>query len=122
MNLNAELLEKAKLAKNPRELMLIAEENSIALTEEEADTYFAHLNPKSGELGDDELSDVSGGCGTTYYNEDGYPIITAFNTCEYWRSEETYEYIPDGGYCKDCWMSYYDGLFLICRSTKRRNN
>ena len=36
------------------------------VTAEEAKNYFAQLNPKAGELADDELDNVSGGrkCGT----------------------------------------------------------
>ena len=56
-----ELIEKAKEAKNPDELMSLAKENGIELTEEAASTYFNQLNPKMGELADDELDNVAGG-------------------------------------------------------------
>ncbi len=37
------------------------------MNEEEAKTYFAQLNPKSGELDDDDLDNVAGGgCGDKY--------------------------------------------------------
>ncbi len=36
MNLNKEILDKAKLAKNPEELLAFAKENSIDLTGDEA--------------------------------------------------------------------------------------
>ena len=39
---------------------MLAKENGIELTEEEAQAYFAQLN-KSGELSDDELDAVAGG-------------------------------------------------------------
>lgn len=41
MELNKELLEKAKDAKNAEELVAIAKENGIELTADEAKTYFA---------------------------------------------------------------------------------
>ena len=56
-----ELIEKAKEAKNPDELMSLAKENGIELTEESAAAYFDRLNPKAGELSDSELDNVSGG-------------------------------------------------------------
>ena len=56
-----ELIEKAKEAKTPDELMSLAKENGIELTEESAAAYFDRLNPKTGELSDSELDNVSGG-------------------------------------------------------------
>ena len=56
-----ELIEKAKEAKTPDELMSLAKENGVELTEESAASYFDRLNPKAGELSDSELDNVSGG-------------------------------------------------------------
>ena len=68
MELNKELLAKAKEAKTPEELLTLAKENGMELTEAEAKTYFDLLHPQTGELSDDELDNVSGGgCGPTYY-------------------------------------------------------
>ena len=61
MEMNKELLAKAKEAKNPEELMSLAKENGVELTEECAKAYFEQLNPKTGELSDDELDNVAGG-------------------------------------------------------------
>ncbi len=67
MKIRAELIEKAKLAKNPEELLLMASENEFEMTEEEAVEYFQKLNPKTGVLSDGELDNVAGGgCGLTY--------------------------------------------------------
>ena len=61
-----ELIEKAKTARSVEELLAIAEENEVVLTLDEAKTYFEQLNPKCGELDDDELDNVSGGgCSST---------------------------------------------------------
>lgn len=56
-----ELIEKAKTAKSVEELLAIAGENEVVLALDEAKTYFEQLNPKCGELDDDELDNVSGG-------------------------------------------------------------
>ena len=61
MEMNNELIAKAKEAKSPEELMALAKENSMELTEESAKAYFHQLNPKTGELSDDELDNVAGG-------------------------------------------------------------
>ena len=63
-NLTPEMIEKAKAAKSVEELLEIAKANNVEMTADEAATYFAQLNPKSGELDDDDLDSVAGGaCG-----------------------------------------------------------
>ena len=57
-----ELIEKAKAAKSAEDILAIAKENGIVLGADEAKAYFDRLN-KSGELSDEELDSVSGGCG-----------------------------------------------------------
>ena len=42
-NMNEQLLQKARAAKNAEELMAIAKENGVEMTEEEAQAYFAQL-------------------------------------------------------------------------------
>ena len=61
INLTNEMIEKAKVAKSAEELLEIAKANGVEMTPDEAATYFAQLNPNSGELNDDELDNVSGG-------------------------------------------------------------
>ena len=62
MKISKELLEKAKTAKSAEELLEMAKTENINFTAEEAAKAFAELN-KSGELSDEELDNVSGGCG-----------------------------------------------------------
>ena len=50
MEMSKELITKAKEAKNPDELMSLAKENGVELTEESAKAYFEQLNPKTGEV------------------------------------------------------------------------
>ena len=63
-NLTPEMIEKAKAAKSAEELLEIAKANNIEMTADEAKTYFAQLNPTSGELNDDDLDNVAGGACT----------------------------------------------------------
>ena len=62
MNITKELLEKAKTAKTAEELLELAKAEKVELTEEEAAKAFEELN-KNGELSDEELDNVAGGCG-----------------------------------------------------------
>ena len=62
MKFSNEMIEKAKTAKTAEELLAMAKAENIELTEEEAAKAFAELN-KTGELSDEELDNVSGGCG-----------------------------------------------------------
>ena len=59
--LTPEMIEQAKAANTVEELLTLAKENNIEMTEESAKAYFAQLNPKSGELDEDLLVNVSGG-------------------------------------------------------------
>ena len=65
MNISKELLEKAKTAKSAEELLEMAKTENIELSAEEAAKAFAELH-KMGELSDEELDNVSGGCGRDY--------------------------------------------------------
>ena len=63
-NFTPEMIEKVKVAKTAEELYEIAKANGVEMTADEAATYFAQINPKNGELDDDELDSVAGGaCG-----------------------------------------------------------
>lgn len=57
-----ELLEKARKAETAEELRELAEDEGMELTAEEAEKAFAELR-HIGELSDNELDNVSGGCG-----------------------------------------------------------
>ena len=65
MNITKELLEKAKTAKSAEELLEMAKAENIELNAEEAAQALAKMN-KNGELSDEELDNVSGGCGRDY--------------------------------------------------------
>jgi predicted ribosomally synthesized peptide with nif11-like leader len=119
---SAELSEKAKAAKSPEELIALAKENGIELSAEQADAYFARLNPKDGELGDDELDDVAGGrkCGTTYHND--RPVVTHCNSCEYYQNNYDGKTDTGNGLCSDCLYFHTNEWIYICENPKRRNN
>ncbi len=121
MELNDKLLEKAKTAKTLEEFTAVAKENGFELTAEEAKTYFAQLNPKTGELADDELDNVAGGrkCGTIY--KDHRPVVTGINKCElFWRARN-----PDWkgkGYCIDCDYGKTTNGLMLCYHPERYDN
>jgi|GEM_PF-3451756 len=62
MKFSNEMIEKAKTAKSAEELLAMAKAENIEISAEEAAKAFAELN-KTGELSDDELDNVAGGCG-----------------------------------------------------------
>ena len=65
-NFTHDMVEKAKVAKSAEELLAIAKASGVEMTDREAATYFAQLNPKGGELDDDDLDNVAGGaCGNS---------------------------------------------------------
>ena len=89
-----ELIEKARQAKSVEELITLAKENGITLSEDEARDYFNQLH-KSGELSDDELDNVSGG--GCYYG-DGRLVVTARYYCKRYK-------------CRECGIEFSPGAF-----------
>ena len=78
MNFNAEIIEKAKAANSAEELLKIAKAGGVEMTAQEAATFFAQLNPKSGELDDDELDNVAGGaCKSSNDDQRACPCCSA---------------------------------------------
>ena len=61
MEMNNELIAKAKKTATVEELLALAKENQVELSEEDAKMYFELLHPKTGERSDDELDNVAGG-------------------------------------------------------------
>ena len=78
MNISNELLEKAKKAKSAEELLEMAKAENIELTAVEAAKAFAELH-KSGELLDDELDNVAGGCSDDPESEEPKKPVNKFN-------------------------------------------
>ena len=86
MELTKELVAKAKEAKTPEELMALAKEAGIDMTEESAALAFEQLNSKTGELSDSELDNVSGGCGGGYDAGRPHPQFAVGETVLYIHS------------------------------------
>ena len=81
MNISKELLEKAKTAKSAEELLELAKAENIELTAEQAKEYFATIHA-SGELSDEELDNVAGGCGGPNYKYDiGDSVLINVGDC-----------------------------------------
>ena len=81
MNVSKELLKKAKTAKTAEELLAMAKAENIELTEEEAAKAFAELN-RTGELSDEELDNVAGGCAGPYQSGDT-PLFNSGDRVKY---------------------------------------
>lgn len=61
LEIDDELFAKARAAANEEELVALAAEAGVELTREQAQDVYGRLHA-SGELTDDELDDVAGGC------------------------------------------------------------
>ena len=135
--MNEEMIAKAKEAKSVEELIALAKENGVELDEESAKAYFDRLHPKTGEVSDDELENVSGGgCHTG----DGRLVVTIQHQCEHyqcrrcgkndfsiWDIEYMEHHCPEAGNlpficeCKQCkHMSYEKGLWLCNHPANRK--
>ena len=135
---NKELLEKAKQANSPEELLTLAKENGYPLDEDGAKAYFEKIH-KLGELPDDELDNVAGGgC----YTKDGKRrlIVTTGNSCEEFKckhcgkiyrvartclNNSEHECSARGNQlipcrCSNCFYCSYEGLKWLCNNEERR--
>ena len=130
---NKELLEKARQANSPEELLALAKENDVELTQEQAEAYFDQMN-KSGELADDELDNVAGG--TCYKGK--RPVVTVGNTCEYWtcklcgdgKNMQSYRLhwcnknpkykVEDNTTCNTCKYCKYESALWLCYHPDRQ--
>lgn len=105
--MSKENIEKAKEAKSVEELLALAKENNYTLTEEEAQNHFNQFHA-TGELSDDELDQVGGGCGSDVkYDSRGYMITTDIRT-DYCCSK--FRWLPDResrGHPQVCLYCYY---------------
>lgn len=66
--LSPEIIEKLKEAQRAEDLIVLAKEYGIVLSNEAAQAQFSELHTTQGEISDDELGNVSGGgCGEYHY-------------------------------------------------------
>ena len=131
MAINSELIAKAKETKSVEELMALAKENDIDMTEESAEAYFNQFHPTSGELSDEELDNVAGG---SCYAGDGRMVTSLGHICDEFRCKKDDGYpgghicfvrrcvrcgeVANCGQCKFC--SYEKGLWLCnCPENKK---
>ena len=80
---NEELMAKAREVKSAEELLALAKENDVELTEEQANAYFEQMN-KTGELADDELGSVAGG-GCYKGNR---LVVSYCHKCDWWTCKK----------------------------------
>ena len=118
-NLTPEMIEKAKAAKSAEELLELAKAGGIEMTADEAATYFAQLNPKSGELDDDALDGVAGGCGGSgeTYVPDGTIRVTSGQTCSKCGGTEGYVSISQYGSPVVCCNKCHKGFVYLHECT-----
>ena len=129
MELNNEIRAKAKAAKTPEELIEIARENDVEMTEEGAKAYFDLLHPKTGEISDDELDEVAGGA---CYRGDGRMVTTVANLCREWRCKKDGSRMESDhrpicckcgktAFCSNCkFCTYEKGLWLCNHESNRK--
>ena len=110
MKFTDEMLEKAKTAKSAEELLAMAKAEKIELTEEEAAKAFEELN-KNGELSDEELDNVAGGCAGPYQSGDT-PLFNSGDRVKY-RKKIRYANCGDFGFNE--YENRVDTIFDYCK-------
>lgn len=110
--MNEELMAKARQAKSAGELLTLAKENNVELTEEQANIYFEQMN-KVGELSEDELDSVAGGGCSNYHDNS----VSPNGTCSDWQCDRC-------GAKGGCWTHYFyeRSVCSNCRNCYQKNN
>ena len=100
-NLTPELIAKAKATKSAQELLALAKENNVEMTEEQAKIYFEQLNA-SGTVSDEELDAVvGGGCGDDEY-------ILKCHACGSTEIDDCHDAINGQYYrCRNCRRTFF---------------
>lgn len=112
-----ELVQKAKQAQSPEELVELSKGTDDELTLEQAQEAFAKLQA-CGELSDDELDNVAGGCGGRPRN---FSMTSQVPICPLdTNTLRLLEKLPEKGYdlyfcrtCERCYRNYYDGEWTL---------
>ena len=108
-NLTPELIAKAKAAKSAEELLALAKENNVELTEEAAKTYFEQLSA-NGAVSDDELGAVAGGfLGISCPGDSEYENTPVDYKCPYCNSKITYRGQVGKFICPKCGKTITNG-------------
>ena len=111
-----DLIQKAKNASSPADIIRLAEENGVAITEESANAYFAQIH-KNGELADEELADVAGGgC-----HHNGKLIVSALHCCDDWichKCESNQYNVVHGHRCDRETSQEKSNMVACCASCK----
>ena len=111
-----EQLAKIKAAKTAEELIAIAKTEGIEATEEQIRAQFDAMH-KEGELADDELDNVAGGCGDGDSNEPSFkPGDRVRVTAGDWKGRTgtsngynyTVSYTVNGGLASMVWVKFDD--------------
>lgn len=96
INFTPEMLEQAKSAPSAAALLILAQENGITMTAKKAATYYARFHPETGAISDEELDNVSAGCGSSP------PEKCKFCPCTEFRRTRAVKGRPSRWACKSC--------------------
>ncbi len=79
-----EVMKKIRAASTAEELLSLAKEENIELSQEEAEALLSNIKEASSELDDSELDNVSGGACTTTIGSHKYKVVTSNHSCNRW--------------------------------------
>lgn len=90
MEFSAEMIERAKQCACADEILTMAREHGIEITPETANHYYACLHSDIGEIGDEELQNVSGGGCQTSVGGKKYVVVTSMTPCFTGQHEQNF--------------------------------
>ena len=115
---DAELRKEYVKAAEDKKVIDFLKAHDCDATEAELNAFIS--SKKKKELGDDELDMVSGGGACTTYSN-GWPVVSALNSCYHFTREIGGDCIVIGeeGVCHQCAYSQDEGGILICYCPQR---
>ena len=120
IQIESELKKEYKKATGDKKIVDFLKAHDCDATEAELEAFI--LSKKNNkELADDELDMVSGGGDCTTYNSEGYPVVSALNSCDHywWRGGD---HPLDEKFCYSCKHSVDEGAILICHCPLRHES
>lgn len=95
--------------KSAIQLRELLEKEGINISRETAEKYYDACKAE-GEVGDDELSSVSGGA---CYTDDGYLLTTVAYGCKFFERDESMNGVDNTCYCCKYWHRQTGSGFVL---------
>ena len=120
---DSDLKKKYVKAAEDKKVIDFLRAHDCETTEAELEAFISSKK-NNKELADDELDMVSGGGACTTYTSDGWPVVSAFNSCSHYvfMGDDNGARTDDGSCCNCIYSKTNDAYLLICYCPQRQES